>query len=161
MEFYQYLESINACEPAQEWAEGKTWEEVYQSCDRGDWLCWLFARTNPEDIRLLTLVKGLQANEVRHLMTHPDSIAAVDAAIAYGRGELSLADLKAAAAAAYSASAAKTAAAAAYSAAAYSAAYSAAAYSAYSAYEAALKKSADIFRANIPIEKINRVWETI
>jgi hypothetical protein len=94
MEFQLYLQKVKACKQAQTWAAGRTFEEIYNTCHRGDWLCWLFARTNPDDLRILTLVKGLQANEIRHLMRDNRSIAAVDAAIAFGRGAIGIKQLK-------------------------------------------------------------------
>jgi len=75
-----------ACSKTREWAKEKSWEEVYASCDRAEWLLWLFARTNPEDLRLLVLAGAMCANEVRHLMPQP-SADVLDVAIAYGRGE--------------------------------------------------------------------------
>ncbi len=149
----QLLEKLNACEEAREWAGDKSWEEVYTTCHRGDWLLWLFAKTNPKDLRLLTLAKGHCANTVRLLMADQRSIDAVDAAIAFGEGRIGVEELKdAASAAAYAASyaAAYAASAAVYAvaahaadaasyAAAYAAAYaaSAAAYAASATYAAA------------------------
>jgi len=159
---------LNACKDAREWAGDKSWEEIYNTCHRGDWLLWLFKRTNPDDLQLLTLAKGHCANTVRHLMKDERSIKAVDAAIAFGEGKISRDELDAADAAAFAASAsaaaayadAASAASAAY--AAYAAAYAAAAASddAYAAYVAdAAKKenqqlTADICRKYLPIE----VW---
>jgi hypothetical protein len=96
-QFSKLLENLYACEQAKEWAECKTWEEVYNTCHRGDWLLWLFAKTNTDDKRLLTLAKGHCANTVRHLMKDERSIKAVDAAIAYGEGKISEEELKKAA----------------------------------------------------------------
>jgi hypothetical protein len=145
MNFQLYLKTVNACKSAQEWAAGKTFEQVYNTCHRGDWLCWLFAYTNPDDLQLLTLLKGLQVNEIRHLLTDSRSIAAVDAAIAFGRGAIGIKQLKDAAASAYAASYADAAADDVYAA----------------ARNKSFARSADIFRKNISIDKINRVWETI
>jgi len=164
----ELLMKLNACKDAREWAGDKSWEEIYNTCHRGDWLLWLFKRTNPDDLQLLTLAKGHCANTVRHLMKDERSIKAVDAAIAFGEGKISRDELDAADAAAFAASAsaaaayadAASAASAAY--AAYAAAYAAAAASddAYAAYVAdAAKKenqqlTADICRKYLPIE----VW---
>lgn len=84
-------ELLNSCtdDKLREWASNKSWQEIYNTCHRGDWLLWLFASANPEDIRLLTLVKGHCANTVRHLMRDNSIVAAVDAAIAYGEGKIS------------------------------------------------------------------------
>jgi hypothetical protein len=130
----------NACPPAREWAKGKTFAEAFTECHRGDWMLWLFARTNPDDLQRLTLAKGHCANTVRHLMTDPRSLAAVDAAIAFGEGRISRDELNAAASAASAAYAAA------------SAAYAAAS----AAYAAARKENqrltADICRKYLPIE---------
>ncbi len=89
----QLLIKLNACNEAMEWAGDKTWEEIYRTCHRGDWLLWLFKQTNPNDLRLLTLAKGHCANTVRHLMKDERSIKAVDAAIAYGEGRIDIEEL--------------------------------------------------------------------
>ena len=59
--------------------------------------------THPTQVRRRVLAAGLVANRVRHLMTDKDSIAAVDAAIAFGLGKIGLDELNRAAAAAYEA----------------------------------------------------------
>ena len=150
----QLLTKLGACQEAKEWAKGKTFEEIYNTCHRGDWLNWLFAKTNPEDVQLLTLVKGHQANTVRHLMKDERSLKAIDTAIAFGEGRATREELNNAAAAAFAASAARAA----------SAAGASAAYAAVEAAEAAeasyanarqanLQLTADIFRKYISIDK--------
>ena len=93
----ELLIKLDACKKAKDWAQGKNFVEVYTTCERGDWLNWLFAKTNPEDVQLLTLVKGHQANTVRHLMTDERSIKAVDTAIAFGEGRATKEELSRAA----------------------------------------------------------------
>ena len=144
------LNSLNACQEAKDWAENKTWKEVYETCPRGDWLLWLFKKVNPDDLQLLTLAKGHCANTIRYLMKDSRSIKAVDSAILFGENKITKEELKAAYDAAYAAyAAADTADAAAY--AAYVAAYAAnaanaaayaadAADTANAAYAAARKK---------------------
>ena len=155
----ELLMKLNACPEAMEWVGNKSWEECYATCHIGDWLLWLFKRTNPDDLRLLTLAKGHCANTVRHLMKDERSLKAVDAAIAFGEGKISREELNTSAAAASAAAAAAyTASAAAYAASA-AAASDAAAYVAYAAYAYAAKKenqqlTADICRKYLPIE----VW---
>jgi hypothetical protein len=149
MKKLEFIE-IEACDEAAELAKGKTWEEIYNTCHRGDWLCWLFMRTNPNDFQLLTLVKGHQANTVRHLMEDERSIAAVDAAIAFGEGKISKkelddyasADAAAAASAAYAAADSATSAAFAASAADAAADAAFAATSAAAAYASAAATAA-------------------
>jgi hypothetical protein len=97
------LIELKACKQALEWAGDKTWEEIYNTCHRGDWLLWLFAKTNPNDFRLLTLAKARCANTVRHLMIDERSKNAVDVAIAFGEGEATVEELSAAYNAAYAA----------------------------------------------------------
>ena len=151
---------LEACDEAADWASGKTWEEVYSTCHRGDWLLWLFAKTNPDNLQELTLAKGHCANTVRHLMSDERSIAAVDAAIAFGEGKITKEELNAAAYA-YAATAVDAADYAAYAAAAaayaaYAAAYDAAAAAAYAdAKKENQKQTADICRKYLPIELWN------
>jgi hypothetical protein len=164
MTFNQYLQSVKACEPAVEWAENKTIEEVVATCHRGDWLLWLAQRC---DIGLqpLTLAKGHCANTVRHLMKDERSIKAVDVAIAFGEGKATREEL--AAAAAYAYAAAYTAAAdvaAAYAAANAADAAAKAAYASAAAADDAAddadEYAADICRKYIGeliIEKVNQI----
>jgi hypothetical protein len=141
----ELLIKLAACEAATEWAVDKSWEEIYTTCHRGDWLLWLFQKTNPKDLQLLTLAKGHCANTVRHLMKDERSLRAVDAAIAFGEGKITREELDAAWSTA--ADAAHAAAWAAYAAAqvAYADAYN-------SAYESNQKLTADICRKYLPIE---------
>ena len=50
MNIKQYLESINACQEAIDWAGGKTLDECWQACDRPDWMLWLYGRNNPDKV---------------------------------------------------------------------------------------------------------------
>jgi len=157
----ELLQKLNACKDAIEWAGDKSWEECYATCHRGDWLLWLFKRTNPDDLQLLTLAKGRCANTVRHLMKDERSIKAVDAAIAFGEGKISRDELNTAAAAADAAYAAADA--------TYAAAYADAASAdaaAFAAFAAAKKENqqltADICRKYLPIPiwNIKQIYET-
>lgn len=144
-EFMQHIESLGACPDAKDWALGKSWQEVYDTCHRGDWLLWLYRKSKGYDFQKLTLAKGLCANTVRHLMKHQRSLQAVDAAIAFGRGEISKNELDAAyptaayAVFSYSAYAAACA--------AYAAPADAAAYAAYAADAAYVDAAADAAEA--------------
>jgi len=151
---------LNACDEAMEWADGKSWKEIFDTCNRGGWLLWLFCHTktdSEEDFTLLTHAKGHCANTVRHLMKYERSLAAVDAAMNYNGDRKALKD---AAVAANYVAAANT-----YDVAAYAAASAAdaddadAADAAYAAAADAREKNrmetADIVRKYIPIEKWN------
>jgi hypothetical protein len=132
-EFNGLLLSLMACSEAVDWAEGKDWQTVYETCERGDWLLWLLAKTG-DDHRLLTLAKARCAETVLHLMKDERSKKAVEVAIKYGNNEASKEDLRTADAASY---AAASYAAAYYAANAYAASYAAAYYAAYAAAYAA------------------------
>lgn len=41
------LESLYACQDAQEWAVGKTVNEAWETCEHYDWYVWLYKRLNP------------------------------------------------------------------------------------------------------------------
>jgi hypothetical protein len=159
------LIKLDACQNAQDWAADKSWQEIYETCHRGDWLLWLFQKTNPNDLQALTLAKGHCSNTVRHLMKDERSIKAVDVAIAFGEGKATLEELHSAAydaavasaAVAYAAYAADAAASASYAAVA-SAAVAYAAYAADAAASASAARkenqqlTADICRKYLPIE---------
>jgi len=158
------LIKLNACQEAKDWVGNKTWAEAYNTCPRGDWMLWLFCKTNPKDLQRLTLAKGHCANTVRHLMKDQRSINAVDAAISYGEGKVTIEVLKAAVyaaddayavyAAVYAADALDAANAAVYAADALDAANAAvyAADAAGAAKKANQLQTADICRKYLPIE---------
>ena len=99
----QKLLELKACNEAIAWSNGKNINEVWETCPRGDWMLWLFSRTNSGDFKLLTLAKGHCANTVRHLMKDQRSLDAVDAAIKFGNGEISIDELNVFAEESYSA----------------------------------------------------------
>ena len=82
------LDKRRACKDAREWASGKTWQTIYDTCERGTRLTWLLSRHAPAGLDERTCVKlaAALANTVRDLM--PDaSKEALDVAIRYGNGE--------------------------------------------------------------------------
>jgi hypothetical protein len=97
--FQDLLKELHACSDACEWAGEMTIEEVVEKCHRGDWLLWLAKRANVDD-RKLILAKGHCANTFRYLMKDQRNIAAVDAVIKYGNGEITRDELNQHAAAA-------------------------------------------------------------
>ena len=44
IEFNALLVKFGACNEAVQWAEGKTLEEAWNTCDRADWMLWLVAK---------------------------------------------------------------------------------------------------------------------
>ncbi len=139
----EVLKSIGTCEPARKWVGCKSIKTAWAKCERGDWLAWVCGKMldRRELVGLLgELVSGTPRRDgrtVRDLLTDPRSIAALDACAAYARGDLTAAELHAAATA-YAATAATAdayaaAAYAAYATAATADAYAAAAATAYAA----------------------------
>jgi len=140
----KFLKQYRACSDGYEFAKDLTLKQFLNTCERGDWILWLFARMNKESLRELTLAKAHCANTARHLMKDERSTKAIDVAIKFGNNEASRDELNAAAAAAYAAAGAYDADAAAY--AAYAAAYAADA-AAYAAYAAAYAAGAGAYAA--------------
>jgi hypothetical protein len=98
MKTEKIIELFNPCSAGEIYLRKyKTLKTAWKHCKRGDWMLWL-ARKMHVDARMLVLAKGLCANTARHLMKNPRSIAAVDAAIAFGRGEITKKELTDAAA---------------------------------------------------------------
>jgi len=157
------LRKLGACNDAKEWAKDKTWPEIFETCHRGDWLLWLYRRTNPDNLKELMRTKAHCALTVRHLMKDQRSINACEVALKFADGQATREELNA-----YAADAADAAAYAAYTADAYAAAAAYAAYaaadaaydaadSAYAAADSAAKirnqkRTADICRKYLPIE---------
>jgi hypothetical protein len=134
------LKSLGACHEAIIWAGEKSIQEIWDTCHRGDWMLWLFIRTNPEQLKELTRAKAHCALTVRHLMKDQRSINACEVALKFADGLATREELDAAAhAATYATYAAYAAAHAATYAtyAAYAAAYAADAAYADAAYAAA------------------------
>ena len=101
----EFLKKNNACEHGYLFAKDLTLEEFLATCHRGDWILWLFAKSNPKSIRELTLAKGHCVNTVRHLMEDERSLRAVDVAIEFGEGRATKKELDSAYAASYAAAA--------------------------------------------------------
>ena len=139
----QFLKDHRACKDGLEFARDLTLEESLNTCERGDWILWLFQRMNPSSLKELTLAKAHCANTIRHLMKDERSLNAVDVAMKFGRGEASRKELDTAAFAASDASADAFAAAAASAA-------------AFAAAEENQKLTADICREYLPLSIWNQ-----
>lgn len=88
MKFKTLLKQMGACEHAIVWVGEKSMHEAWDTCERGDWMLWFYTRYRPGDLQGVTLVKGLIANTVRHLMSDQRSLDAVDSAIEFGGGKV-------------------------------------------------------------------------
>ena len=54
MKPHKQLKKIRACKPARQWVKrqhrnGLTWQQMWDSCDRGDWMIWLVFRLSGDD----------------------------------------------------------------------------------------------------------------
>jgi hypothetical protein len=139
--FSKLLISLKACEDASEWSYNKDWKEVYETCERGDWLLWLYQNTN-HNKRKLVLAAAKCAETVIRLMKDDRSKKAIEVAIRYGLKDATEKELKKAAEAAAEAAAAEDITKAAAYTAAYAAAYAAAAAADDAAYDAAAAAAA-------------------
>lgn len=99
----EFLEKNQFCKGGFDFAKDLTLKQFLKTCQRGDWILWLFVRMNPDSLRELTLAKAHCANTVRHLMKDERSIKAVDVAIAFGEGKATRKELYDAADAAFAA----------------------------------------------------------
>jgi len=106
--FKDVLIRLQACYEAMEWAGDKTLQEIWETCERGDWMLWLLRRSDLFKTyhRKFTMAKWVCANQVRHLMTDKRSLNALDVAYKYAIGEASNEELETSANAAYVAAAA-------------------------------------------------------
>ena len=148
LQFAEYLKSIDACDPACKWQEGKDLETVWNTCERGDWMIWLLVNSENEVTdRELRLIAVKCARQVQHLMKDERSINALDVAERFANGEATQEELTAARDAAAAAGDAAWAAAGAARDAAWAAAGDA-------AWAAARAKQAEIVREFVPMIKI-------
>ena len=148
LQFAEYLKSINACDPACKWQEGKDLETVWNTCERGDWMIWLLVNSENEVTdRELRLIAVKCARQVQHLMKDGRSINALDVAERFANGEATQEELNAAGDAARAAWAAAGDA-------AWAAAWEAARAARDAARAAARAKQAEIVREFVPMIKI-------
>ena len=144
LQFAEYLKSINACDPACKWQEGKDLETVWNTCERGDWMIWLLVNSENEVTdRELRLIAVKCARQVQHLMKDGRSINALDVAERFANGEATQEELNAAGDAARAAGDA-----------AWAAAWEAARAARDAARAAARAKQAEIVREFVPMIKI-------
>lgn len=90
----ELLKSLNACDEACIFAKGKTIKEAWETCYRGDWMLWFFAKVFPEKLKELVMAKAVCVNTIRDLMRDERSIKAIDIAIEFGKELATIEDLK-------------------------------------------------------------------
>jgi hypothetical protein len=144
-----FFKGLDACTDGASWAKSKkTLREVWETCERSDWMIWTLRRIGFKDDRKYRLyacacVRGTPLADGRtlwDLLADQRSRNAVEVAERYADGKASEEELQEARNAAYAADAAADA--------AYAAAAAAAAYAAYAADAAAAYAAAGGGRAN-------------
>lgn len=173
-QFQKLLHSLHACSEVRAWAEGKSLREVWQTCERADWLLWLCGKMAgksgwPSRKEVVLAACACAELALKYVLKGEDRPRrCIEIVRSWANGKVTLDEVREARHAAYAAYAAaivrcgSAAYAAAYAAAAHAAdaAAYAAAYAADASYAAAdaayarrktLKKMADIVRAALVI----------
>jgi len=91
------LAMLKADKEFQKWAIDRTWFDIFTLCPKGEWLLWLFQKTNPDDIQLLTLAKAHCANTIKTLVSNEENRNRIDLAIKFGEGKAKLNEINTAA----------------------------------------------------------------
>ena len=97
--FTCHLQRFNACSRAQIWAQGKSLQQAWKQCQRGDWLLWLAARAGV-DYRQVVLAACDCAEQAAPHWTPDTQLAcawALDAARRWVVGKTDLEEVRAAA----------------------------------------------------------------
>ena len=157
-EFAALLHRVGACEEARMWAKGKSLEQVWRTCKRGDWMLWLVGRMSDRDgwpTRQAVVLAACDcaATVLQYVPRNEERPAnAIKVARSWAVGKASLDEVRDAANAAYAAAYA-----------AYAAAYAANAdaYAANADEGKTLKKCANLIRKSIPVPytKVKRTME--
>lgn len=101
-QFQKRLKQLGSCSESRIWAKELTAKEAWEQCERGDWLLWWATKENVS-LNLIMIAKGKVAETVMHLMNDERSKKAVQCAIDFGEGKISIDMLNKSASEAYSA----------------------------------------------------------
>ena len=147
------LGDVNACTEAQEWVDSltcETAEEVWNLCERGDWLLWIAGKLPGVTRQRLVFAACQCARLALPFVDKNDlrPLKCIETTEAWTRDEATIEELESARGAAYAAAAA----AAAYAAYAYAA--DAAADAAADGLKRVLRECADIVRKHITFEEV-------
>ena len=155
MKFQTKLKQLDACKDAIEWAKDyKTFQEVWDNCERADWLLWIAGNMSDKGINTRKDIVLCACKCARLSLKHMPKdekrpLKAIQTAERWAKGKATIGEVRSAANAAYAAAYAAYAANAAYAAAyaAYAANAANAAYAANAAaYAAEHKKMCKIIR---------------
>lgn len=92
----EILKKIGACNEAIQFSKGKSIQEAWETCPRGDWMIWFYCKKFPKDLKNIILAKAYCAKTVINLMKDERSINAINIAIAFGEGLATIDELNAA-----------------------------------------------------------------
>ncbi len=65
-------------------AKGKTFEEVYNTCNTGSWLMYMYGRTEYPDTRKAVLIAAKCILEIKDKLDHQESITALIHILSFG-----------------------------------------------------------------------------
>ena len=126
----QCLLALYDCGQAREWAEGKSLDEAWKTCHRGDWMLWLAARYGDVPLKTIVAIACDAVEPALAFTTDPRPTQTIAVVRRWLKDEATIEEVRAAA---------------------YAAAYAADA-AAYAARAASLLFSADICRKYIEID---------
>ena len=167
MTWQDNLVRLSACNDAVEWAQNyETFPAAWKACKRGDWMLWLAARSGVDRKVLVLAACACARTALKYVAKGEERPrVAIETAERWARGEVTIAEVIAAAYAAYAAYAtyAADAAYAAYAtyaaaAAAYADAAAAATYAAADARIKSFARSATLVRKHITAAMIEEGW---
>jgi hypothetical protein len=110
--FDALLETLSACSEARTWAKGKDFADVWNSCERGDWLLWLSGRMSgkkgwPTGQQVVLAACDCAETALKYVKAGEDRPRiAIETARKWARGEATLDKVRTCAAAADAAAAA-------------------------------------------------------
>jgi hypothetical protein len=110
---HDHLVRLGACKPAIEWASGKTIEQAWAECERGDWLLWLAISAGVDRRRVVLAACACARLSLPHVPAgEMRPLKAIETTEAWARGDagVTLSDVAAAASAADAAASAADAA---------------------------------------------------
>ena len=101
---------LDACGSAREWAKGKSLDEVWKTCHRGDWMLWLAARYGDVPLKTVVAITCDCAEPALAFTTDPRPAATIAVVRRWLKGVATLEEVEVAAEAAGAARAAEWAA---------------------------------------------------
>ena len=87
IKFQEWLIKHKACSEAVAWVEDKSLNQAWNQCKNPQWMMWYLNASGYKNDKKLRLFAVWCARQVRHLMTDPRSINALDVAERYANGK--------------------------------------------------------------------------